>query len=58
MHHVENIDEAIAKASDVLVANHLIQSNMFHDMQQVFDDSYMVIMQNIVIPHADPKACT
>ena len=52
MHHVENIDEAIAKASDVLVANHFIDIKYIHEMQQVFDDSYMVIMQNIAIPHA------
>lgn len=48
----ENIDEAIAKASDVLVANHFIDIKYIHEMQQVFDDSYMVIMQNIAIPHA------
>ncbi|HCX9015516.1 TPA: transcription antiterminator [Staphylococcus aureus] len=52
IHHVENIDEAIAKASDVLVANHFIDIKYIHEMQQVFDDSYMVIMQNIAIPHA------
>ncbi|MBU5904967.1 PTS sugar transporter subunit IIA, partial [Vibrio cholerae O1] len=52
MHHVENIDEAIAKASDVLVANHFIDIKYIHEMQQAFDDSYMVIMQNIAIPHA------
>lgn len=51
-HRVYNIDEAITKASDILVRNHLIDEQYIHEMQQAFDDSYMVIMQNIAIPHA------
>ena len=34
----------------MLVANHFIDIKYIHEMQQVFDDSYMVIMQNIAIP--------
>lgn len=51
-HRVHNIDEAITKASDILVRNHFIDEQYIHEMQQAFDDSYMVIMQNIAIPHA------
>ncbi|UMT75890.1 BglG family transcription antiterminator [Staphylococcus roterodami] len=52
VHRVHNIDEAITKASDILVRNHFIDEQYIHEMQQAFDDSYMVIMQNIAIPHA------
>ena len=48
-HRVHNIDEA-TKASDILVRNHFIDEQYIHEMQQAFDDSYMVIMQNIAIP--------
>ncbi len=51
-HRFHNIDEAITKASDILVRNHFIDEQYIHEMQQAFDDSYMVIMQNIAIPHA------
>ncbi|MBE5664372.1 transcription antiterminator [Staphylococcus sp. SS60] len=51
-HRAHNIDEAITKASDILVRNHFIDEQYIHEMQQAFDDSYMVIMQNIAIPHA------
>lgn len=51
-HRVHNIDEAITKASDILVRNHFIDEQYINEMQQAFDDSYMVIMQNIAIPHA------
>ncbi|UMT80861.1 BglG family transcription antiterminator [Staphylococcus roterodami] len=51
-HRVHNTDEAITKASDILVRNHFIDEQYIHEMQQAFDDSYMVIMQNIAIPHA------
>ncbi|MBO1199745.1 transcription antiterminator [Staphylococcus simiae] len=49
---VRDINDAITKASESLVSNHFINQDYITEMQQVFDDSYMVIMQNIAIPHA------
>ncbi len=36
----------------MLVANHFLIGCFSSRSEQVFDDSYMVIMQNIAIPHA------
>ncbi|MDN8848048.1 PTS sugar transporter subunit IIA, partial [Staphylococcus aureus] len=51
--HVKNIDEAIRVAAKPLYNQHYIDANYIDSMIQYFDATYMVINQNIAIPHAE-----
>lgn len=49
---VKTMDEAIALASEPLLSAQYIEPQYVKAMQQHFDDTYMVIQNNIAIPHA------
>lgn len=49
---VQTMDEAIALASEPLISAQYIEPQYVEAMQQHFDDTYMVIQNNIAIPHA------
>ncbi|WP_241957053.1 PTS sugar transporter subunit IIA, partial [Staphylococcus cohnii] len=49
---VKTMDEAIALASEPLLSAQYIEPQYVEAMQQHFDDTYMVIQNNIAIPHA------
>ena len=51
--HVESIEEAIQVAAKPLYSQHYIDANYIDSMIQYFDETYMVINQNIAIPHAE-----
>ncbi|MCI8278742.1 MAG: PTS sugar transporter subunit IIA, partial [Staphylococcus xylosus] len=51
--HVKNIDEAIRVAAKPLYKQNYIDANYIDSMIQYFDETYMVINQNIAIPHAE-----
>src|SRR5699024_3298451 len=51
--NVMNIEEAIQLAAEPLVKMRYIDNQYIDLMNNAFDDTYMVINQNITIPHAD-----
>lgn len=51
--NVMNIEEAIQLAAEPLVKMRYIDNQYIDLMNNAFDDTYMVINQNIAIPHAD-----
>lgn len=51
-YYVADMEEAIEKAAEPLIKNHSVHQNYVEEMKATFDDSYMIIMQNIAIPHA------
>src|SRR5699024_8904854 len=58
-HHIQfasrlsNLEEAIRLTAAPLLKLHYIDANYIDSMIQNFDDTYMVINQNIAIPHAE-----
>lgn len=53
VHSVADIHEAIRLTADPLVKMKYIDAQYIEKMHEAFDDTYMVINQNIAIPHAD-----
>ncbi len=53
VHSVVDIEEAIRLTAEPLVKMKYIDSQYIDKMHKAFDDTYMVINQNIAIPHAE-----
>ncbi|MDG0841897.1 BglG family transcription antiterminator [Staphylococcus equorum] len=59
VHHIQfasqvsNLEEAIRLTAEPLSSQNYIDANYIDSMIQSFDDTYMVINQNIAIPHAE-----
>ncbi|MDK9877882.1 PTS sugar transporter subunit IIA [Staphylococcus equorum] len=59
VHHIQfasrvsNLEEAIRLTAEPLSSQSYIDANYIDSMIQSFDDTYMVINQNIAIPHAE-----